>query len=503
MTNFELFKALGCISAGNLSGAEQLQTASHVEVRRKSWKRPLLIAAVIALALLLVGCSVAVALRLQALTITEDTSGIPRETNFSGEELNPISIQGYMGTDSYAAFREWREFLSTYDPDNEILHANDDFQKPDAYFSYRCYSQEMVDKIDEICRKYNLQPLGKPWFFDRLEDILEAVGVGDVFAPDAQIRDKNLSGYCYQDGSFSFEGFLKLTGEWNKQITFDYRSVQKTSFDGVTRNIGDVNEYDQWEYKMKDGTTALLALQKSGGLIIVDKADSFVTVGISGVFANGSYFGDLPTDRAFLNAVCDVFDFSYQTHPVDASKADALLEAQLEREANGENTQGSDGVIDPAFLSGYAQWIDYMVNEENYEDLKYALIDVDGDGVEELLLQCKHVPLYDGSKNSFFHLTTIRNGTVERYIDGGNVYLCENGVLDAVDASGSSHLYLTMDHRIEEVLYYSRENKWAKQEGDGTDGSLVDIPEEEAAAIIAKYPHVEIDFKPIDEFPRN
>lgn len=502
MTNFELFKALGYISAGNLSGAEQLQTAPRAVTRGKSWKRPVLIAAVIALALLLVGCSVAVALRLQALTIPENTSGIPRETNFSGEEINPISIQGYMGTDSYAAFREWREFLSTYDPDNEILHANNDFQKPDAYYSYNCYSQEMVDKIDEICRKYNLQPLGKPWFFDRLEDILEAVGVGDVFAPDAQIRDKNLSGYCYQDGSFSFEGFLKLTGEWNKQITFDYRSVQKTSFDGVTRNIRDVNEYDQWEHKMKDGTTALLALQKSGGLIIVDKADSFVTVGISGVFANGSYFGDLPTDRAFLNAVCDVFDFSYQTHPVDDSKADALLEAQLEREANGENTQGSDGVIDPAFCSGYAQWIDYMVNEENYEDLKYALIDVDGDGVEELLLQCEHVPRYDGNKNSFFSLFTMKDGEVWVIAKASNLYLCEEGVIDNAFVDSNSHYYFTKEHTLEAVVY--SQDKWYKN-GDwgAADDQVVDITEEEAATIIAKYPHVEIDFKPIDEFPRN
>ena len=62
MTNFELFKALGCISAGNLSGAEQLQTAPRVVTHKKSWKRPLLVAAVIALALLLVGCAVAYAL---------------------------------------------------------------------------------------------------------------------------------------------------------------------------------------------------------------------------------------------------------------------------------------------------------------------------------------------------------------------------------------------------------------------------------------------------------
>lgn len=60
MTNFELFRALGNISAENLSSAEALQSVTAAS-RRKALRHPLLIAAAIALAVLLAGCAVAYA----------------------------------------------------------------------------------------------------------------------------------------------------------------------------------------------------------------------------------------------------------------------------------------------------------------------------------------------------------------------------------------------------------------------------------------------------------
>ena len=60
MTNLELFTALGGISAENLFGAEELQSKPWVRANGKmKMKRAVLIAAVIALTLLLVGCAVA------------------------------------------------------------------------------------------------------------------------------------------------------------------------------------------------------------------------------------------------------------------------------------------------------------------------------------------------------------------------------------------------------------------------------------------------------------
>ena len=181
MKAIDLLIGFGSVKDSYVISAEEFrQGKKKAQIKRLSTRKMWLIAAIIALALLLVGCCAIIAMRLQHLTIREETASIPSETSFNGEALSLISIQGFMGTDSYAAFKEWQDFLSTYDLDKSILHTNNDFQAPEAYFSYSCYSQEMIDKIDEICEKYHLQPLGKPWFFDRGEDVFDAVGIESV-----------------------------------------------------------------------------------------------------------------------------------------------------------------------------------------------------------------------------------------------------------------------------------------------------------------------------------
>lgn len=492
MNGKDIFLGLSYIDRKFVDEAE-IQTFS--QSRHKTLRSPILIAAIIALMLFLMGCAV-VMMRLQNLTIREETSSIPTETDFYGEEINRISIQGFMGTDSYAAFKEWQEFLNVYDPDNSILYANNDFQTPEAYYSYSCYSQEMIDKIDEICEKYGLEPLGTPWFFDRAEDVFEAVGIESALAENVQMGPHDGSGYCYKDGTFAFEGEIELSGDWNELVSFDYRSVRKTSFDGVFRSIGNVEEYDQWNYTMQDGTNVLLALREDGGLIIVDKEDSFVTVGVLGVFANGSPFADVPNERAFLEDFCKCFDFTYQTQLVDAAKADALYQAQLEREAQEDQIQSTAGRIDSAYLSSYAGFIEYMVTEMKYKDLKYALIDVDDNGVEELLLQCEHKDRYNGDPNSFFDILTIKDGEVWRIMSGSNMNLCQGGVIEYPYTN--SHYYYNLSTALEAVKY--RDGIWYKQEiCDVSDE--VEITEEEAKAIIAKYPRMDIEFKPVEEFP--
>ena len=149
MKAIDLLIGFGSVKDSYVISAEEFrQGKKKAQIKRLSTRKMWLIAAIIALALLLVGCCAIIAMRLQHLTIREETASIPSETSFNGEELSLISIQGFMGTDSYAAFKEWQDFLSTYDLDKSILHTNNDFQAPEAYFSYSCYSQEMIDKID-------------------------------------------------------------------------------------------------------------------------------------------------------------------------------------------------------------------------------------------------------------------------------------------------------------------------------------------------------------------
>lgn len=504
MKAIDLLIGFGSVKDSYVISAEEFrQGKKKAQIKRLSTRKMWLIAAIIALALLLVGCCAIIAMRLQHLTIREETASIPSETSFNGEELSLISIQGFMGTDSYAAFKEWQDFLSTYDLDKSILHTNNDFQAPEAYFSYSCYSQEMIDKIAEICEKYHLQPLGKPWFFDRGEDVFDAVGIESVFSEKARTGLGSISGYCYADGTFDIEGTLELKGQWNELVSYSLRSVQKTSFDGVPRNIGDVDAYDQWNYTMADGTTVLLALREEVGLMIVDKQDSFVTVGID-VFANGGFLGNVPQERAFLEAVCEEFDFTFQTQPVDPAKVDAMYQAQLEREAGEDHLHVTGGLIGSEYLISYAGWIDYMVDEMKYKDLKYALIDVDADGVEELLLQCEHLERYNGDKNSFFGLFTIENSEIKTIVRGSlrgsNFYLCQGGVIE--QAYTDSHYYFAMDgSMVESVACY--EGEWYHTQGGSIGEGFEEsdaVTEEKVNAIIAKYPRIDIDFIPVEDF---
>ena len=492
MNGKDLLTGLGYIDTRYYEEAETAQAAETP--KPKLFSRPMVIAALIGLMVLLMGCAWVV-LGLQNLLIPENNSDIPKETDLYGGEINRISLQGYMGSDCYEAAREWQAFLESYDSDDTIPDANDDFRCPEAYESYRCYSQEMIDKVDEICEKYDLTPLGKAQYFDGAQDLFTAIGIGTAFAES--VRADAPYSYCYGDGTFHMEGRAELPEPRDEIVGFQYRSVQKTAFDGVSLGIGSVDEYNQWNYTMKDGTEVLLAQREEGSLIIADMEDHFVTVNVLGVFSNGGYFGDIPGERAFLEAVCELFDFSYQTHPLDSDRIEEFHQAQHEEQQPQDSTFVG-GQVDPAHRDSYAVFLQYMVEEMEFRDLKYVLIDVDGNGVEELLLQCQHIGGYNGDQNSFFDLLTIHEGEVKRLHNSSNLYLCEGGVIEYGDRN--YRCYSTLSEGREAVVYFETENKWCIQEDWTNAMPYIEVNEAEANAVIAKYPRVELDFKPIEEF---
>lgn len=459
---------------------EMLDPAMEREHRRAPKKKLWLIAAVIA-ALLLTGCTIVVAMRLQHMTTDE-----PPFTNLYDEERSIISLQGFQGSKNYEAFREWKEFLNAYDPDKSILYANNNFEVPDAYYSYGCYSQEMVDKAAEICEKYGLEPLGKPSFYRQPEHLFEVLGIKSTFSDPSITEGRVFSGYCYGDGTFQLEGDMELTGQWNQIVSFNIRSVQKTSFDGVNGSIGALDTYDQWEYTMKDGTPVLLVLRENEGRIIVNKEDCFVVVGVSSPLGIPDPV-PVPNERAFMETFCEAFDFKYTAQQVDPTEAYAL---ECEEEPHT-----------------YGAYIQYLLTEhaEHYPNLMYALMDINDDGQEELLLRCDDTP--KGHENSFFSIKGMRDGDLVSFGAGGCYYLCQGNVIESYcmfEDEPRSHDYIKLGQDYFEnyiaMLRYSEE-----------DGKLYDvfpeisleISEEEHQAFMEQYPHIDIDFKPVSEFRDN
>ena len=92
-------------------------------------RRPLLLAALIALMLLLVGCGIVYMLKMQNLKLGQSQVTEQRwdkEQHTMVEQTlyqQTLTLSGLKGTPSYQAAQEWYEFEQTYDPNHEIINS--------------------------------------------------------------------------------------------------------------------------------------------------------------------------------------------------------------------------------------------------------------------------------------------------------------------------------------------------------------------------------------------
>lgn len=231
MNGEDLFRGLNYVNAKFIDEAETV-TQLKGEKEILSLRRPVLIAAIIGLLLLLVGCA-AYFYSLQKLVVIdhtkeviavveEDISKNATET-ISETDAGPyvaekvLSLQGYEGSPAYHALQEWWEYAIDYTIQNPELRFSSDYQRPEAYTKYPCYSQDMVDKVDEICSKYGLHLLGKFTFITDAAG-MEANGLSGVLSDEAAPRC--FYGHLYEDGSFTASGELKLSGDYEKTVQF-------------------------------------------------------------------------------------------------------------------------------------------------------------------------------------------------------------------------------------------------------------------------------------------
>ena len=320
MNGKDLLIGLGTISHKYYEEAENgniLATAKY-----KTVCKPLLIAAIIGLLMLLIGCA-AYFYSLQQLVvidhkkeviavIEEDFSKNATET-ISETDSGPyvaekvLSLQGYEGSPTYLALQEWWEYAIDYTIQNPELRFSSDYQRPQAYTKYPCYSQDMVDKVDEICNKYGLHLLGKSTFITDA-DGMEANGLSGVLSVEAVPRC--FYGHLCEDGSFTASGELELSGDYEKTVQFQMHNIRKDAFYTAHLGLNNMSDYIQWNYTTADGYTALLALSDRTGLIFVENEARFVSIIIEEVPDEGMVFTGLPKEKHFLEMVCDCFTFS-------------------------------------------------------------------------------------------------------------------------------------------------------------------------------------------------
>ena len=252
------------------------------------------------------------------------------------EQKDFVSLSGYQDTPESKALAEWQAFLEDYDKDGSIISAigNDPTGFEDRYGLYLVYTQEMADRLEEIVEKYHLR------LHSRIEDVFPEtwpVAVGDFFEEHVT----PYSGYIYEDGTFRFDGDAVF--EDYGRIDYQFSRSVRGTFNDVALNIGNVEDFQEWDYQTAKGTSVTLGLgRRNRSILIADLGDSFVLVNVLTGEEGDDTFSSGPIGKAELEALADSFDFSALA-PVRTPDLDAILDANT-RCIEGPESQPSEEI---------------------------------------------------------------------------------------------------------------------------------------------------------------
>ena len=491
------------IALGNISHKfyDEAENAAPAAPKKLHLRKAMLMAAVISMTLLLVGCAVVYTLHLQDMSIGQETY----IQNFAddGRAIDPtektsdiITLYGHSGDPVQQAMKEWYEYLQTYDPDKALIdNVPDHPEIPNQYeYTYSCYTQDMAAKVDEIAQKHGLKLLEEGMTFQAWQgDIfLRESGIGSFVLPDSGAEITRISGMYYAPYNFFMDIDLstdKLDAKLHGRVTY----TRKDYFPSAVFARMDLNEYEQWDDTAPDGTPLLLALNSKGSAyIIAERENAMLVYSFDGNFSTSAYpAADEVLTKAQLESIAQVFDYAIQPQILDRTAVQTQLE-EADKAHDAEHTYVPET---------YRNFGDALKETTFYYDdaLQYTLYDITGDGKEELLV---------GKDGWFDYWYTIHNGEV-LYDSYGQAYVCEGDVLE---------LYLSFDG-YEDVTYATadlpsttqssmdaivalkkdRQGAWTCAEGDFLHPR--DITQEEAQTIQAKYPRKQLKWQPLMDYP--
>ena len=413
MTGKDLLTAMSGIDGRYIEEA-----APAAAPKTRSLRRPLLVAAAIAAALLLVGCGIVYALRLQDMSIGK--ASYTQRFDDKGKAIDPveksldiITPYGRSGDAIQQALKEWYEFQESYDPDGALLTDEPDIPDiPNQYeYTYSCYTQEMVDKVNEIAAKYDLKLLEEWIPFQRYQSdiFLEETGIQSLLLPDSGAQITGMVGMLYPPYNFSME--FNLVTENAGTLMTSYGYARKDYFPRAFPGGMDIDAYEQWDHTTPGGTKLLLALSGKGqGEIIAEQENAMIMISIDGNRATShTNYPDASEvmTKAELESIADQFDYSIQPKEVDRAVVEEKL-AAAEADYQAEHAYVPETYTD---FSDYLKKNVYIPDESR----QYSFYDLTGDGVDELLL---------GQDGAFLDWLEMENGEV-MFHGYGESYLCE------------------------------------------------------------------------------
>lgn len=306
----------------------------------------------------------------------------------------------YDGSPEYAAVQEYEDFLAGYDTDHAILQSigNSPTEFDEKYFYYSCYTQEMADKIDEVCEKYNLRLLQGFNLPESDAEFFSLAGTGAFFTRSSESAlNRAYDPYVTDDGTFHLEGDLTLLGEGRYPYPISYQFVRcvKGYFCPWVLNIGDGGNYTEWSYTTHDGVEVTLALGNEKALILADRPDSYLQINILNPYAGDVVYGEVHMNQADVEAFADAFDLSQIPGSAVAEITTSIADAEDPGWKECYRSVLEDWhVVEPIAEGSFAYWRSYFAYEEDLIDFdRYAVLDLNRDGTPELLLRSQGMGL--------------------------------------------------------------------------------------------------------------
>lgn len=376
MNGKDIFLGLKYVGDDLIEKAEYGQfptKAEHTATQKKrmSIRRPFLIAAIIAMMLLLVGCAVIYVLSLQEIklgdqTVTYDISNFDPETGefYEGQESvhqQVLTLAGLSNTPAAKAAREWYEFTDSYDPDLEIKKSVwgniPDFGN--KYYGYDLYTQEMKDKLDKILDKYDLKLRGKLIEFETPKRMLQAMDIESLLNPDTGAKlDIEFPYRYYENGVMYLNAVLTLPGEnGDETVRVFLNYLPKDCFIPDTAVLTEA-QWEEWNYTTTGGDDVLIlrAEESSSAWLLCDTGSSTTSISVDVLRDMSEEVIDgVPVvqyemmPKELLERLADAIDFSLQPRLVDGWEDLSYESIDL-----GETYEGYRFDLVSTFTDGYA-----------------------------------------------------------------------------------------------------------------------------------------------------
>lgn len=340
MNGQEIFLGLSYISRKYIEEAET-ETVSGGTGKAHRIRRPFLLAAVIALLLLLVGCAAVYVLKMEHVKISSGTDqrdyslvdGVYVKDPHT-VDTTTLSMAGLKGSNAYKACADFYAYETE-------LRAS-----ASASGDWTGYDDAINAKAQELAEQYGLKPEGQPLTFRTTRNLCDALGVERFVRNSQDVSIDVDQGFCRDSGNFFVLLRFAFPEDQGYEVTYTSGALYWNRQDTFSREYFTLEDRGDWverNYTTSAGNTVLILTSPSQerGYIICDRGDALMTVWLdvnpellsedAGV-VSAEYLH--MTDKQ-LDIVADALDFAIQPNVPTQADVDAQAAPPQEATQNG------------------------------------------------------------------------------------------------------------------------------------------------------------------------